>query len=542
MPRVRSSSGSSCCGEARTADLHRERWRQAGLVSTFTRRGFVGAGAGLAAGASRAQAAMPSVLFFMLDQWRFDCLGANGNPIIRTPNLDRLAARSANFTQACVQAPVCVPSRISFLTGRYPHSHKNRVNYTPYRQPEAMMQRLFGEAGYATGSVGKLHFHPPTADHARSTGFDRVLLDDGIPRTDPYSDYVKWRNASDPKRDVHYRATVRPPPDGGNPHRAVIDRHYTPTSWTARETLGMLREFASSEKPFFLFSSFFKPHSPHTIPEPYDALYNDVEIPLPERVGLDYIQTLPLPVRKMILRGSPPYGMARRDLQWRYRSYYGDMTWLDEEIGQILLELERLGLASETIIIVTSDHGDQMLEHGLFGKNVFFEDSVRIPLLVSWPDRIRSGVYSELVETVDVLPSLLELCQLPVPDTVQGTSFAPLVAGSRSEYTSREAQFAENIMPEVITNGDEGYFFVPGKGIAGVRHPDAKMVRTSRWKLNYYVGHGGELYDLRNDPGERRNLYGDPRHRGTVAELKGLLLDWLVTADENDQIARRWLI
>lgn len=511
-------------------------------MGMLTRRGFVGAGTAVAAEAQAAQDGAPSILFIMLDQWRFDCLGANGNPLIRTPHLDRLAARSANFSQACVQAPVCVPSRLSFFTGRYPHSHKNRVNYTPYLQPEPMMQRLLRDGGYATGSVGKLHFHPPTADHARATGFDRVLLDDGIPRTDPYSDYVRWRDANDPDRGVHYRSTVRDLPADANPYRAVIDRQFTPTAWTARETRRMLRELGGGGGSFFLFSSFFKPHSPHTIPEPYDSLYNDIEIPLPRQVGLDYIQGLPLPVRKMILRGNPPYGMDRRNLQWRYRSYYGDMTWLDEEIGETLAELDRLGRTDDTIIVVTSDHGDQMLEHGLFGKNVFFEDSVRIPLLLSWPGRIRPGVYSDLVEAVDLLPTLLELCGLPVPDSVQGRSLAPLVAGNRSEYQSKAAQFAENVMPEVITNGEEGYFFVPGQGVAGVRHPDAKMIRTGRWKLNYYVGHGGELYDLRNDPGEWRNLYGDPGHRSTVRELKGRLLDWLVSADENDQIARHWLI
>lgn len=494
-----------------------------------------------AAATQASAAARPNVLFIMLDQWRFDCLGANGNKLIRTPNLDRLAARSANFTQTCVQAPVCVPSRLSFFTGRYPHSHKNRVNYTPYQQPEPMMQRLLLDAGYQTGSVGKLHFHPPTADHARETGFERVLLDDGIGRTDRYSDYIRWRKANDPEASVYYQKTVDQPLPGQNPFRALIDKQYTPTGWTGRETRNMLREFASSSKPFFLFSSYFKPHSPHTIPEPYDALYNDVDIPLPKQVDLEYIHRLPLPVQKMILR-STRYNMDREELLWRYRSYYGDVTWLDEEVGATLDELERSGKADNTIIIVSTDHGDQLLEHGLLGKNVFFEDSVRIPLLVSWPEHIRPGAYSELTETVDVLPSVLELCGLPVPDHIQGRSFASLIAGERSAYQPREALFSENIMPEVITNGDEGYFFEPGKGIAGVRRPDAKMIRTNRWKMNYYVGHGGELYDLESDPGEWNNLYDDPAYRGAVSGLKGVLLDWLITADENDQIARKWLI
>ena len=127
----------------------------------------------------------------MLDQWRFDCLGANANGSIQTPNLDSLAARSANFTQACVHAPVCVPSRLSFFTGRYQHSDKNRVNHTPCRQPAPVIQSLLKASGYSTGSVGKLHFNPPAAEHARSTGFDKVLLDDGIRRTDQYADDVR---------------------------------------------------------------------------------------------------------------------------------------------------------------------------------------------------------------------------------------------------------------------------------------------------------------------------------------------------------------
>ena len=321
--------------------------------------------------------------------------------------------------------------------------------------------------------------------------------------------------------DVHYQTTASEIPVGGNPFRALIGKDYTPTAWTGRETRNVLQSLATSDRPFFLFSSYFKPHSPHTIPEPYDALYNDVDIPLPKAVGLDYIQRLPLPVQKMILRWSPRYNMDRQRLLWMYRSYYGDMTWLDEEVGATLRELERTGQAENTIVIVTTEHGDQMLEHGLLGKNVFFEDSVRIPLLVSWPGRIRPGVYSDLVETVDVLPTVLDLCGLPVPDHVQGRSFAPLVAGERSLYEPRAAQFSENIMPEVITNDDEGYFFTPGKGVGGVRHPDAKMIRTHRWKLNYYVGHGGELYDLEDDPGEWTNLFDDPALRGNRPGLEG---------------------
>jgi D-sedoheptulose 7-phosphate isomerase len=285
----------------------------------------------------------PNVLWIMSDQFRADCLGATGNRLVRTPNLDRLAARSANFLNAFVQAPVCVPSRISFFTGRYPHCHKNRVNYTPCDPREVMISRLFQQAGYQTGSVGKLHYTPATADHARFTGFDHVQLDDRVNFCDRYSDYVKWRGTRDPQAKINYNAIVKNPAPGANPFRARIDYEFTPTAWTGDQSCSMLRELASSPKPFFLFSSFFKPHSPHTVAAPYDSLYNGVEILLPPPCTPDEIHRLPLPLQKQILRGKPEYDMDRARLEWVYRSYYGGVSMVDREAGRILDELHRGG-------------------------------------------------------------------------------------------------------------------------------------------------------------------------------------------------------
>lgn len=495
----------------------------------------------LASAAALAQPARPrpNILFLMTDQHRFDCIGANGNRLIRTPNLDRLAARSANFQNAFVQAPVCVPSRVSFFTGRYPHSHRNRVNYTPADEREIFLQRMLKDAGYQTGSAGKLHYHPPTSEHARSTGFDRVFLDDGVAKTDPYSGYVKWREANDPQAHLPYNATVTDP-GGGNPFRGVIGYRYTPTAWVGERTVDLLKEFTAAGRPFFLFSSFFKPHAPYTVPEPYHAMFDGIEIPLPKQVTLEYIQSLPLPVQKQILRGAPQYTMDRTRLQWIYRSYYGAVAMADYEIGRILDTLEASGQAENTIIVFSTDHGDQLLEHGLEGKNVFFESSVHIPLMISYPGAVRPRRHQELVETVDVVPTLLELAGLAVPERVQGRSLAPLMTGR--PYQARETVFAENIIPEVITSGRLKYEYAPGAGVGGILHPDAKMARTGRWKLNYYPGRDGELYDLREDPGEWRNLYRNPAHREIRERLQTSLLDWMITADEPDQIAPRWLL
>ncbi|MEW6306192.1 MAG: sulfatase-like hydrolase/transferase, partial [Verrucomicrobiota bacterium] len=452
--------------------------------------------------ANALSAPRPNILFIMTDQHRWDCVGANGNTIIRTPNLDRLAAAGANFTHAFVQSPVCVPSRVSFFTGRYPHSHKNRVNYTPLDSREKLLQARLREAGYATAAVGKLHYFPPTAEEGRRTGFDFVELHDAVAPLDRFSDYVKWRQANDPNAKTPYRALARDIEPGGNPFRAAIADEFSETTWTGRRTRHYLRELAKAGKPFFLFSSFWKPHASFEVPVPFDGMYNHVEIPLPARVSRQDIGRLPPPLQQLILRGNPVFDMDRARLQWSWRSYYAAISQIDREIGLILEELDRLGQAANTIVLFTSDHGDQMLEHGLMGKNCFFESSVRVPLMLRYPARVRPGKHAALIEAVDVLPTVFELAGLPEPHESQGRSFAPLIADAGRAYQPRDAVFSENIIPEVITSGQLDFAFEKGQGIKGIRHPDAKMVRTERWKYNYYPEGYAELYDLKNDPGE----------------------------------------
>lgn len=517
------------------------------------RAALVGA-AMLCAAIGRAETARrPNILWIMTDQMRYDCVGANGNPIIKTPSMDSLAARSANFSSAFVQAPVCVPSRASFFTGRYPHSHRNRVNYTPLPAGESLMPAWLQAAGYQTSLVGKTHLYyhyPPTADEVRRTGFSLVDLHDGVSFTDEWSTYAAWRKDHDPLADVPYRRLARQVPrlrarlpEGANPNRAAIDERFTDTTWTGQRTRERLAELAAGGQPFFLFSSFWKPHSPYEVPEPFDAMYDGVEIPLPPAETLATIGRLPPAVQKLVLRGKKPsFDMNREQLQWLYRSYYGTVSHIDREVGLILAELEKFGLRDNTIVLFSSDHGDQLLEHGLLGKNVFFEASVHVPLMVCWPGRVRPGRYDALVESVDIVPTLFELIGLPEPESCQGRSLVPLVDGSGRPWEAREAVFAENVIPEVITSGQLDFAFEKGKGVKGIRHPDAKMVRTKRWKYNYYCDGSAELYDLERDPRERHNLAADPGHKAVVDDLKDRLLRWLITADEVDQIAPRWLI
>lgn len=483
----------------------------------------------------------PNILFIMTDQQRFDAVGANGNPRIRTPHLDRLAAQSANFHSCYVQSPVCVPSRQTFFTGLYPHSHRNRVNYTPMDSGAALIQSYLKQSGYATASVGKLHYFPPTPDYARQTGFDIVQLHDGVPSCNKYSDYVAWLRQTAPEYADNYRALDADA--GGNPYKSRIPDEYHETSWCGLKTREVLRELAAGEKPFFLFASFWRPHEPFELPEPWASMYDDADIPLPEPVSREQIESLPLPVQKMLLRSDPPdYLLERERVRWMYKSYYGAVSQIDREVGLTLDCLEELGAADNTIVVFCSDHGDQLMDHGALGKNVFFEQSVHIPLMIRFPGHVVPGTYDDLTESTDVLPTLFELAKLDVPRVAQGRSAAALISGGRrgAPYSPRQYVFAENCIPEVITNKLRNHSFEPGRGVNGIMHPDAKMIRSRRWKYNYYVDHGEELYDLAADPGETRNVAGDPAHTAVVREMKSALLDWMITADEAMQFYPRW--
>jgi arylsulfatase A-like enzyme len=163
-------------------------------------------------------------------------------------------------------------------------------------------------------------------------------------------------------------------------------------------------------------------------------------------------------------------------------------------------------------------------------------------MLLRYPNVVQPGAYDDLVEGTDLLATLFDLCGLPIPSQNQGRSFAERITGGArgGPYTPREYAFSENIIPEGITHGNLDMPYVPGKGVGGIVHPDAKMVRSKRFKYCHYVGHSSELYDLQADPLEIRNLAGDPRYADVADRMKTALLDWMITADETEQIAPRW--
>ncbi len=484
----------------------------------------------------------PNILMIMADQLRFDCLSSNGNRIIKTPNLEKLAKESADMQNCYIQSPVCVPSRQTYFLGRYPHSHKNRVNYTPLNDNEILMQSKLSDAGYSTAFVGKLHYWPPTREFAISTGFKSGLIHDAAD-TNKYSDYYCWLKEVAPEYTPDFRKYK--PSSEGNPYSCILPEKYHETTWCGEQTRRELEILAEDGAPFFLFSSYWRPHAPFDIPSPWDNMYNDIEIPLPHEINDKIIDTFPLPVQKLIYREPvPAHKISKERLQWMYRSYYAAVSQIDYQVGLTLSTLESLGLQENTIVVFVSDHGDLLGEHAIIGKNAFYESAIHVPMLIKYPEKIEPGSYSDLIESTDFLSTLFELCSLEVPSNNEGKSFAQLITKNKigSDYKPRDFVFAENIIPEVINDKTFDFPYIKGKGVGGIIHPDAKMVRDKHWKYVRYVDNGEELFNIVEDPMEMKNLATDSNYKEIKNTLKDALLDWLITSDESSQIAPRWCL
>jgi arylsulfatase A-like enzyme len=182
-----------------------------------------------------------------------------------------------------------------------------------------------------------------------------------------------------------------------------------------------------------------------------------------------------------------------------------------------------------------------MYGHGLVDKNYFFDEAVHTPFIIRLPGSVKPGRYDDLIESTDVLASIFEICEINVPYSNQGKSFASYITDGvvGSEYIPRKYVCAENIIPEIITDGVRDFRYEKGKGVKGIRHPDAKMIRSKKWKYNYYID-SEELYDLENDPAETINLADNNKYSEIIRDLRKKLLDWMITADETDQIAPAW--
>jgi len=423
----------------------------------------------------------PNILFLFPDQHSPHVIGCEGNSIIHTPNLDRLAREGVYFENAYCQNPLCVPSRCSVLTGKYSRSIGIYDNKHILEHNCDTIPRTFTRHGYRTCLIGKAHFNGE-----QFHGYQQR----------PYGDLYGQAHQPDPERRPEFGESGL----GGitkNTGPSGIPLPLTQTEICVSETAKWLQLHTrlNPDQPFFLSVNFDKPHFPYKPPaELYRKYAGSVSLPqLPENHAAGAVPFVAKALERFI---EPDNEKALDTLV----SYYACVEWVDDAVGRILETLEYLGLAENTIVVYTSDHGDLCGEHGLWNKSVFFEASSRVPLIVRWPETAEAGKRRrEIVGLIDLFPTLCEVAGIPTPVGCEGESLVGLL--KRDVGLAREYLFSES----ALLNQTE---------YAGC------MLRTGKWKYNYYLDSSEELYDMEIDSEERDNLADAVEHREMVDRFR----------------------
>lgn len=429
----------------------------------------------LAATSSAEAHEKPNIIFILTDDQRWDALGCAGNPIIQTPNMDRLAEKGVRFEHAFVTTPICAASRASIFTGLYERTHGFTFGTPPMAQvyTDLSYPRHLRQAGYRTGFIGK--FGIDVEKGAIGKMFDS------------------------------YKNLVR------NPYFKKVDgklRHLTEIN--GDEVIKFLRSCKPGQ-PFALSISFNAPHAEDLDRKQYfwppacDNLYKDVKIPDPKTSDPAFFEAQP-----DFLKAS----LNRVRWKWRFdtpkkyqdmvKGYYRMISGVDMVLGRMMEELKKLGVDKNTVIILTADNGYFQGERGFAGKWLMHEPSIRVPLIVYDPQRALSNqgtVLKQMALNVDIAPTILGLAGLDIPGAIQGRSLIPLLNGEKVKW--RTEMFCENLYNHPAIPQSEG-------------------IRTARWKYIRYRNHPDfeELYDLIGDPLEEKNLASDERYKEQLLELR----------------------
>jgi len=450
----------------------------------------------------------------MTDQHHADCLGAVGQREVRTPHLDSLVRDGVAFDHAYCNNPICAPSRASFMLGQYCHTHRmlgNRV--VAFNRPRpGFLPDVFHRAGYRTGLFGKSHLPRQWVEDACER-FRFVDLTDAWPNDPMTCHYFQWL-ADNGVAGYYEDGTARPGSDGHlrGTHPGVLPYRYTNEAYTGNETLHYLEETRDDPRPFFVNMSFERPHAPMRPALEYFDLYNPDSIELPPS-AVDYfghrLAGKPAWMIERLAAGSE-YPLADpdpRSLKRVLAAYYALITCIDMEIGRVLDWLKANGQYDNTVIVFTADHGDFAGDHGLFHKNFGIYESIhRIPFIIKAPG-ISPGKRSEqIVESIDLLPTLCELAGIGIPPSAEGMSLAPLLRDPT--VPGKDEALAEWV------------WFEPA--------PNCRInaLRTKRFRIVHYGREfGGELYDHSADPGEVVNRWNDPGYADNRQEMTERLLD-----------------
>jgi arylsulfatase A-like enzyme len=468
-----------------------------------------------------------NILLIMTDQHRYDTLGCYGAPTCRTPNLDRLAAQGVRFDRAYTSSNPCSPARAALFTGLYPHKSHVRVNNELLNPDAPNLASELGKAGYSLGYAGKWHVDDPKC--ASDYGFEgKDFPGYGYPVYNGLVEGLRF-GPSEARGTRHYEEYLR---KHGYEVPRVLEAHYGDNPAKQRQemyalqsgsveasfeymvsedTIDLLREMKerrdSSGAPFFIWTNFWGPHTPCFVPEPYYSMYDPQDIPEEPSFGETWDRK-PF-VQHLVERywGLSAGGWER----WReiVARYWGYVTMLDDLIGRILSELQSLGLAEDTLVVFSTDHGDNMGAHRLIEKGPFaYEQCYRLPMIAAYPGCEAPGsVCDEFVYLQDLFPTFLDVAGLPAPEEPDTASILDLVRGQQSstERDSIYAQFYAQIFPY-----------------------EQRIVRSRTHKFVYNRSDIGELYDLVNDPWEMRNLIDLSEAKDVQDELMAMMREHMV--------------
>ena len=431
----------------------------------------------------------PNVLFISVDDMNND-LGCYGHRLVKSPNIDRLARRGARFDRAYCQFPLCSPSRSSLMTGLRPDATRVfdlRYHFRTGLPDAVTLSQFFTNKGYYAARVGKI-YHYGNPGQIGTSGLDdppswqEVFNPAGRDRTTIESNIVNYT----PGRGLGSAMCLLADKEGK-------DEEHT-DGMVATKAIELLEKHR--EKPFFLAVGFYKPHTPYVAPQKYFDLYPPRKISLPPTGATNHVPELAL----ASTRPWPWFGATEEQARECKRAYYATISFVDAQIGRVLDALDRLKLADNTIVVFWSDHGYLLGEHGLWMKQSCFEESARVPLIIAAPGKQRGRACSQIVELVDLYPTLVDLAGFEVPRHLHGVSLVPLLKNSNAEW-NRPA----------FTQVQRGNF--PGHS-----------VRTARWRYTEwdFGAKGVELYDHKNDPRELKNLAKDPRYAEVLSKIKAL--------------------
>ena len=456
----------------------------------------------------------PNVVVIFADQMRGDTMGCAGHPLVRTPNLDRLADEGCLFTRAYTPDPICVPARAAFTTGNYPHRCTGtKNNGGRIGDDQVKIAAWFGRNGYRTYASGKLHYVPysPPGSPRLVHGFEQVALHESgriLAAFDPGDEKGGLEDYHDYLKSVGWGGYARAHGIGNNdihPAPAPMPAEHYCDAWVCDRAMGFVEHHCREhrEAPFFLFMSFPKPHAPYDPPRPYDTLYDPRRVPAPRQSEDGTLEArTPTKILERITHGWDRWSPECHRLARAY--YYGQVTFQDEQIGRMLDFLEAKGVLDNTIVVYTADHGDLLGDFGFFAKSCFYDGSVRIPFIIRWPAALRQGCRpDQLVGLQDLLPTLTSLAGIGLPKAVHGMDLSPILKGESCE--------------------EREYF------VSTCMDPPNQLVMVvdRQWKY-CHSQRGGveELYDLVHDPEERVNVAGRPGSIPVLETMRSRLFAW----------------